>query len=168
MIRAATLLLLATPGWAQSADPEPYRMAFDACLGRPDAEPGELRDCIGKIATACMKADEGGQTTLGMSGCTMMENGLWDEVLNSDWPRHRAAAKALDEAERPYFDGVFSHADETLVAAQRAWVAFRDADCTAAAASWGSGSMRHIEYASCMLDHTATRVLDLRSRWEQF
>ncbi|WP_179378440.1 lysozyme inhibitor LprI family protein [Jannaschia marina] len=156
----ALLLALAAPAAAQPADPAPYRAAFDACAA------GEApRDCIGDTAQVCMEAEEGGYTTLGMTGCTMMEQGLWDEVLNAEWPGHRAAAQAQDEAERPYFDGQFSKADERLLAAQRAWIAFRDADCSAAGASWGSGSMRHIEYAGCSLHHTAERVLDLRALW---
>lgn len=138
------------------------------CLSRPDATPAEAYDCIGKVAQACMEEEEGGFSTYGMTACMMMENGLWDNILNAEWQVHMAAARAQDEAERPYHDGAFADAKERLLAAQRAWIAFRDADCSAASASWGSGSMRHIEFASCMLDHTARRVLTLRAQWEKF
>ena len=51
---------------------------------------------------------------------------------------------------------------ETLIAAQRAWIAFRDADCLHAYAMAGTGSIRQIEGASCRLSATAMRVLDFR------
>lgn len=168
MFRALFLLSLSTPAAAQSADPTPYRKAFDTCLSSAEDSREQADLCVGKVSSACMEAEDGGYSTLGMTSCTMMENGLWDGVLNADWPRHRAAAHAQDEAERPYFDGAFTTAEQDLLVAQRAWIAFRDADCAAAGSSWGSGSMRHIEYAACMLGHTSARVLDLRGQWEKF
>ena len=163
MIRVLLLLAMsfAARADAQTADPAPYHAAFDSCLAQPDADHAA---CIGDVSATCMEAEEGGYSTYGMVSCVMMENGLWDEVLNADWPRHRALAKRQDAAEMPEF----RQADEKLLAAQRAWIAFRDADCAAAAARWGSGSMRQTAYAGCLLNHTAQRVLDLRAQWETF
>jgi uncharacterized protein YecT (DUF1311 family) len=51
-----------------------------------------------------------------------------------------------------------------LVEAQRAWIAFRDADCAQEVAVWGDGSMRTIAGAWCGLERTAQRVFELRAK----
>ncbi len=52
-------------------------------------------------------------------------------------------------------------AKQRLVAAQRSWVAFRDADCTFAAS--GGGSAAPMAYALCLDDLTKKRIGDFRS-----
>lgn len=168
MIRAlAFLLLLASPSVAQMTNPEPYRARFEACvLGMDRAS--EIDGCKGLASDQCMANGEDGQTTLGITGCNAMEAALWDEMLNADFSNHRAWAKAGDDAERPYFDGQFTDRAEKLLAAQRAWIAFRDAECALAYAAWGSGSMRNIAASSCMADLTADRVIHLRELTEGY
>lgn len=168
MIRALALLVLAVPAVAQTVDPTPYRAVVDACLAQPAASDAQMRSCIGEVASLCMVREDGGDTTFGMTSCTRMENTLWDDVLNADWPGHRAAARSVDAVERGSSTGDLGVAEERLLTAQRAWLAFRDADCAAAAARWGAGTMRHIEHAACFLDHTANRVIDLRAQWEMY
>jgi Lysozyme inhibitor LprI len=42
-----------------------------------------------------------------------------------------------------------------------AWIAARDADCKVPYDIYEGGSMARLDGASCLLDHTATRVLQL-------
>jgi len=49
-----------------------------------------------------------------------------------------------------------------LVASQRAWVAFRDAECTFASSGVAGGSMQPFIQSSCLEDLTKKRVTDLK------
>ncbi|WGH77629.1 lysozyme inhibitor LprI family protein [Jannaschia ovalis] len=159
------LLGLAAPAGAQNLDPAPWRGGFDACVaGAADAT--ALIACKGLAARACMDGAEGGMTQLGMTECTAMEGALWDELLNADWPRHRDWARAADATEAEIFGDAFSDRADALLAAQRAWIAFRDAQCRLEYAAWGSGSMRSLAAASCVGDMTAERVIVLRQMTE--
>ena len=168
MIRTFVFLfLLATPAAAQFAEPDMFRARFDACVSGADTASG-LASCKNLAANLCKAEIEDGQTTLGITSCNQVEAALWDDLLNADWPKHRTWAKAGDDAERPYFDGQFTNRAETLLTAQRAWIAFRDAECALAYASWGSGSMRNIAASACMADMTADRVIALRQITEGY
>ena len=166
-VRAALLLLLAltAPAAAQATDPAPWKGRFDHCVhGAEDR--AELTACKGLAARLCMEETEGGQTTLGMAGCNAMETRLWDDLLNADWQAHMDWAKQADLSEQEFFGDQFSDRADSLLAAQRAWIAFRDAECRLDYATWGSGSMRHIAGTSCLADMTADRVIRLRSLTE--
>lgn len=52
---------------------------------------------------------------------------------------------------------------EIVENAQRAWLAFREAECLMAYAGWGGGSMRNIASSACDLRMTAERAVALRS-----
>ena len=45
--------------------------------------------------------------------------------------------------------------------AERAWIAARDADCKVPYDIYEGGTIARLDGASCLLDHTATRVLQL-------
>ncbi|GIT92892.1 hypothetical protein JANAI62_33500 [Jannaschia pagri] len=166
MIRALLILLLsALPALAQAPDAGPWSGRFAECVHGMDA-PAHMRACIGQAARLCMDETEGGHTTIGQTGCQAMEKGLWDDLLNSDWPEHRRWAEAADAAEREVFGDTFSKRAEALRSAQRAWIAFRDAECGLAYALWGSGSMRNIAASACEMQMTAERVIDLREMSE--
>jgi len=51
--------------------------------------------------------------------------------------------------------------------AQRAWIAYRDANCAMEYGLWGAGSMRQIAGADCQMRMTAERMLELRSYRQQ-
>ena len=161
------LFLLATPAAAQIADPDMFRPRFDACVSGVESA-SDLASCKNLAANLCQAEVEGGQTTLGITDCNQVEAALWDDLLNADWPKHRAWAKVGDDAERPYFNGQFTDCAETMLKAQRAWIAFRDAECALVYASWGSGSMRNIAASACMADMTADRVIALRQLTEGY
>jgi uncharacterized protein YecT (DUF1311 family) len=108
-------------------------------------------------------AEAGGSSTVGMVACTAAETEAWDRLLNEAYAGLVIAAKRLalaaEEAgrEAPDHEGL-------LREAQRAWLAFRDADCSQEAAVWEEGSMGQIAGAYCLLDRTATRTLELRTK----
>ncbi|QPH55536.1 lysozyme inhibitor LprI family protein [Pontivivens ytuae] len=136
---------------------------LDTCLtaeGRAERE-----HCMGRIATACMDADPGqNQTTVGMMDCYLLESRIWDTRLNAEY------AAVIDVfAEMDTYDAEFNvplTRVDTLRDAQRAWIAFRDAECSNRYALWGSGSMRLIEGAICRSELTALRTLDLIDKRE--
>ena len=153
---ALALVFLAAPAVAQEAWDSAPDIA--ACMAADDAT--AKRACIGKAAENCMETSEGGYTTLGMSMCAAAETDGWDAVLNAEYTRTMDWSRAMDAEDQTHFPE-FAKREETLRAAQRAWIAFRDAECGYAYAQWGAGSMRHIAGTSCMLDMTATRAIEL-------
>lgn len=94
----------------------------------------------------CLATPEG-MSTYGMIDCIGKEVGVQDARLN------RAYQAALMRLERP-------RQKAALQKAQRAWIAFRDADCAAYVdEDWGS--MARVESNQCMLDHTRQRADEL-------
>ncbi|MGG7567568.1 lysozyme inhibitor LprI family protein [Rhodovulum sp. DZ06] len=167
MIRAALLAAaLAAPGGAAAqpapeTDPGPYMELLRGCLSGA-ATPDEDAACKGLVFEECgHRAPEGTRdTTIGMTLCLLTEQRAWDVLLNEVWKRLRASMAAADAD-----DG--GARAETLLRAQRAWIAFRDAECAWQHAIWGLGSMRQIAGADCMAGRTADRVIDFRSELRQ-
>jgi uncharacterized protein YecT (DUF1311 family) len=118
------------------------------------------------MASACM-AQESGQTTLGMSSCLSAEADVWDGFPNAEHRATRTWMKAADVEEAVTFPE-FAVRAEKLLEAQRAWIAFRDAECALDFAEWGAGSMRTIAHADCRMRMTAERTLALRGMREAF
>lgn len=89
-------------------------------------------------------ASPDGQSTMGMIACAGAELKLQDARLNR---AYQAAMKRLDQPRQR----------AALQKAQRAWIAFRDADC-ASLYDQDWGTLSRIEANACMLDHTARRA----------
>jgi uncharacterized protein YecT (DUF1311 family) len=140
---AVLLLASALPAGAQDA--AQALPAVRACL-----ESDAPQACAGDFARTCMQASPQGETTVGMSVCALTEAEAWDQVLNETYAALLKTAPPESAA--------------MLRAAQRAWVAFRDADCAQEVAIWGEGSMRQIAGAECTLARTAQRVTELRDK----
>ncbi len=165
---AALVAAAGTPGGASGGEDlvQRYRAALDQCYG--DAGDGAAREaCIGVMSDACFSREPDGESTLGMSQCLYAESEVWDELLNAEYRRTMAWAGKMDRDEAAYFPEYAVRADR-LRAAQRAWIAFRDAECGLDYAIWGSGSMRNIAGADCIMRQTAERVIALRSKRETF
>lgn len=144
----AVLAALAQPVTAQevSIDEAAVTACFESAdWGRSDP------DCVGQPAAACAKAQLPPDTTVAISQCLMAEAAAWDVLLNREY---KTARQNL-----AHVDGV----TDTLLTAQRAWIALRDADCTVAYDKYGGGSMRAISAADCQLRHTARRTFDLHN-----
>lgn len=149
---------LASPAMADetSALADRHGAALAACHAATPA--GEA--CRGLLARPCMETEPGGFTTIGMVECIFAETRVWDGWLNDEYRAGMDWAEAADAAERETFPE-FANRATALRDAQRAWIAFRDAECGLEYAVWGAGSMRQIAGASCHLEMTAARTADL-------
>lgn len=87
-----------------------------------------------------------GQSTAGMVQCVGAELEIQDAALNAAWRNLTAGLNARQKA--------------NLLKAQRAWIAFRDADCAARYdPDWGSMSTINANF--CMLRRTVERTIEL-------
>lgn len=123
--------------------------------------------CVFVVSEACQATEEGGYSTLGMSICNRDEAAAWDVLLNEEYRATMAAFEPLDAEDAEYTPGLDTRVD-TLRAAQRAWITFRDAECLNEYALWGSGSMRSIIGTACILNETAERTIELWAKREAY
>lgn len=158
---ALILVLAALPAHGEEIDQDAVTAQVRACYVKSDASAHKAA-CMFSASEACQAEEEGGYSTLGMSMCNHAESQAWDVLLNEEYKAAMASARVLDEDEAIHFPNLDKRVD-TLRAAQRAWIAFRDAQCHHAFAAWGSGSMRHIAGTACVLEMTAARTIAL---WE--
>ena len=129
--------------------------------------PDDRRACMFQTSDMCQSAEEGGGSTLGITTCNHAETTAWDVLLNEEYKATMAWAKDFDAGDQQYFPE-FANREDSLRAAQRAWIAFRDAECGLRYAIWGAGSMRHIAGTACMLKETAERTVELRMMRDVF
>lgn len=135
MTRAVALSVLA---FALLAAAGPEATAQTLKTAKPAKPASALERCL---------ATPEGQSTYGMIDCIGKEVAVHDARLN------RAYQAALMRLERP-------RQKAALQKAQRAWIAFRDADCAAYVdEDWGS--LARVEANQCMLDHTRQRADEL-------
>jgi uncharacterized protein YecT (DUF1311 family) len=117
-----------------------------------EAELGEIQpSCVGAAATAC-QALPGGETTLGITECLMAETAVWADLMQESYARQ---AEALGKEER--------NLEAQMAVAQKAWSAYREAECGLRYSYWIEGSIRTIIAAACHLEKTAARAQELRS-----
>lgn len=157
----ATSLALPVQAYATEHEVAIYGAVLDSCYAAA-GDDAALSDCVGQMATTCMDSQDGGHSTLGMTMCAMAEAQIWDKYLNIECRATMAGLTEMDTDEAEYFPE-FAKRAESLRAAQRAWISFRDAECGLDYAMWGSGSMRHIAASNCQLEMTAARTIKLRS-----
>lgn len=160
MMRALCLILTVLAGAVGAQDNWLYAPMVDSCAAR-GMEDGGPESCIGDAASACMSGETDGETTVGMMFCQLGERDAWDVLLNAEYALARDFARSLDAQDLALFPEYAIRADQ-LLAAQRAWIAFRDANCAMEYGLWGAGSMRQIAGADCHLRMTAERSLALR------
>jgi len=111
-----------------------------------------LAACLGLAAAAPVRAHAAADpfcadqsTTVGIADCFMAQARQWDGRLNA---AYKALQSRIDPEQR-----------QKLLAAQRLWIQFRDANC----AFYGAreGTMRVIEAAQCQRDMTEARTREL-------
>lgn len=136
---------------------------LDDCLSRADTGAAR-RACLGAVSAACMEGRTDGGTTLSITECRMAEAQAWERHLNAAYADRMAEVAAMDAAES---EAAFATRADSLRAAQRAWIAFRDAECGLAYALWGAGSMRTIAAADCRMTMTAERTIELLGLGEE-
>ncbi|MGZ8370207.1 MAG: lysozyme inhibitor LprI family protein [Caulobacteraceae bacterium] len=110
-------------------------------------DPAKVEARYTKAFSACMNAP-GGESTAGMIQCIGAELAIQDARLNAAYKRVMA--------------GLNTRQKTKLQAAQRAWLAFRDADCESKTdEDWGT--LSRITANDCMLSRTVERTIELEN-----
>ena len=84
-----------------------------------------------------------------------------DQALNEQWSATRAVMRELDASMEGHADGRPSHF-ETLLEGQRAWLAYRDAQCRLEGYDARGGSMEPMIVNFCLEHVTRERTEELR------
>lgn len=114
---------------------------------------GLVEPCLGTIADPCQETADGA-TTIGITECLATEARAADAVLNQNYAAALEGARAVDVE----LGGTAPEAEDALRSAQRAWIAFRDAECGRLYALDRGGTIRSIVHADCMRRLTAQRA----------
>lgn len=116
------------------------------CLKAAGDNYGRATACIGQASAACQE-DPNQQSTLGMSDCFRREDAVWDKRLNTAYGK---------------LGGLFSaQSVRKLRDMQRAWIKWRDAKCEMPYLIYEGGTMAQPMAASCRMEATALRSLEL-------
>ena len=104
---------------------------------------------------------ENASSNVEIGNCTYAAYQKADKALNAFWPKVLASIDAADyvpTADRKTWK-------ETVIAAQRAWVTFKEEDCAAVEYEWWGGSGAGIAEATCLYDRTTRRLEQLEDRY---
>jgi uncharacterized protein YecT (DUF1311 family) len=143
--------LTAEPGQAQSRKPTAKEIAAirdcAAKHGEDDLDEGERRCLFSLVADPCAKEAPGTATTANELDCFIIEERIWDDLLNENY---KGLLETLDE-------------DQTAKARamQRAWLAYRDTTCGFYDDKI-QGTMSINMHAACATRETARRALLLK------
>lgn len=103
-------------------------------------------------------------STVEMNTCAVAEFEKADKELNEVYAR---ALKAIPDmaGDDPQFNAAAWEA--ALRVSQRAWIAFRDAECQDHIAMfWSGGSGGTVDVIGCKTEKTEARIQDLKTRYE--
>lgn len=110
---------------------------------------------------------ENAMTQMAMNQCAQLEYEAADAELNVQWKVTAAEMKQRDASLDSQHDsrpGYF----ETLLAAQRAWLAYRDNHCRSAGYYARGGSMEPMLVSLCLAKLTAARTEQLKELVETY
>ncbi len=96
-----------------------------------------------------------------MTQCAGLDFDKADQELNRIWPEIRDEAKSTDEGTGK------TEFLEALMTSQRAWLAYRDAECVWQGFEAHGGSMEPMLVNACLADMTSKRIKELQGRDEQ-
>lgn len=99
-----------------------------------------------------------------MNTCADLEYEEADKDLNKAYQQVRKKMSEWDKAE----DEASKGAVDALVAAQRAWVAFRDANCETVGFQARGGTMEPMLVSNCLADMSTKRAEELRALSDGF
>ncbi|UIK04056.1 lysozyme inhibitor LprI family protein [Neorhizobium galegae] len=102
------------------------------------------------------------QTQIEMNICSQRDYDAADKALNAQYQTTRKAMKAWDADAMSELKG----AEDALVKAQRAWVAYRDAQCISTGFQAHGGSMVPMLISGCQADLTRKRTAELKELTE--
>jgi len=126
-------------------------MSFAATLGL-------LALAAGEPALDCTDP----QDQSSMNICALRDFETADAAMNAEWRRIVAAEREADKGIDRSYDRQPKHYD-TLLAAQRAWLTFRDQHCLLASFEARGGSMQPMLDSGCRADLTRERTKQLKS-----
>jgi len=98
--------------------------------------------------------DKPNQTAMTM--CQKAEADRADAAMNTAWKQVYPAMQRLDRKGQPGYAA-------TLLASQRAWLAFRDSECRIESYEWRGGTMQPFTENQCRAEVTRTRTQQLRA-----
>ena len=137
------LLLAVSAAHAAAAD---AAKKTRACLAAAQTQGGNPQLCVGLIAAACLKTAK--DEDMPEAACAAQELAFWQTELDRNW-------KAL----QPLLAG-FPEAKGPQLAAQKAWLDYRDKSC--AVADKVDPGMMPGGTARCRMEETAARAIALR------
>ena len=97
------------------------------------------------------------QTQNDMTQCAALDFEKADKALNEIWPKLKSDAQASDEGTSKTEYG------DALLASQRAWITFRDAECTWQAMEMHGGSGEPMLLYGCKARLTNQRIKQLQT-----
>lgn len=100
------------------------------------------------------------QSQLEMNVCSGREYKAADILLNNQWRVAQRTAREYD-AISPPLQKSEAHSAQ-LLAAQRAWIVFRDAHCLALSDKYRGGTIRGLIQDNCLTELTKIRTKQLR------
>lgn len=100
----------------------------------------------------CMQSEDG-QSNAGMKGCTFDAYEAVDKILNRDYKTYVKQLSGKDADSKESL--------KRLVASQRAWIAFRDANSSLAGIENLNGSGESLSVAMKLLDMVKARTIEL-------
>lgn len=103
----------------------------------------------------CKKAE----TQMEMTYCAEQDLNAADKALNAQYQLSRKVTRARDVDAEASLKG----ADDALVRAQRAWLAYRDAQCASVGYQAHGGSMEPQLIYACQADLTRQRTTELKA-----
>lgn len=121
---------------------------ISSCLKSAFDENKDARTCVGLVANACLDKPEN-QSTHAMVACNDRETNIWDGLLNAEYQRLLGVVEGK--------------AKDDIVKAQRQWIGLRDMDCSVPYALFEGGTMAQPIGASCIMENTAERMLQVRA-----
>lgn len=103
-----------------------------------------------------------------MNICAHRDYLIADAELNAQWRLTRQAMQERDsEDEKPHWDERPGYFD-TLLEAQRAWIAYRDAHCRSEGYAARGGSLEPLLVSTCKTHLTELRTAQLRELAETY
>ncbi len=105
---------------------------------------------LGTAASASANDCENAMDQMTMNECADLAFKKTDSQLNAVY---QTIERRLKSGAQP---------QKLLIAAERAWIAFRDAECTFTASAVAGGSMQPMVYSGCLDQMTKKRIDDLK------
>ena len=102
-----------------------------------------------------------------MNHCAEKAYEVADATLNAQWKLTAAEMRTRDKMIDRRYDSQPKHYD-TLLAAQRAWLTYRDQQCLSESFAARGGSMAPMLHSGCMERLTKARTAELKALVEEY